>query len=147
MAIAIKQLLSQVLDVSQTEWQRYLLMNWRDIVGALHTRMCLEKVHDDTAFIGVYDIHWMHELYLLSSVVIATINKSLGQRHIKKVRFKLAVSRTLPVHTVTQLVHEDAIDTRRSSNVFTPRHEHALAQIPDPQLRESLKEFLYHCAR
>ena len=147
MAIIIKQLLSEVLDVSQANWQRYLLMNWRDIVGALHTRMCLEKVHDDTAFIGVYDIHWMHELYLLSSVVIATINKSLGQRHIKKVRFKLVVPRAAIItkgSSETQSVDESV---RNGKTIFTVRHEQALSQIPDLQLRESLKEFLIRCAQ
>ena len=52
--------------------------------------MHLEKIEGNTLIIGVYQASWLQELYLLSTVLLKTINNNLKYPYIKKLRFKHA---------------------------------------------------------
>ena len=72
----------------QNSWKHELLQNWHTIFGNLGTKITLEKIYDTTIVLGVYDSCWMHELYLLSPLLVDKINENLDQHRIKQVRFK-----------------------------------------------------------
>jgi len=138
----IKSFLSQALTLSD-DWRLYLLRHWPRLVGTLNTRMRLEKITDDALIIGVYDSHWMQELYLLSPVLIDTLNKELANRPIKRLRFKLVTQHkkvSLKKTTERPLIKKEI---RRSP--LTQREAAALKKIPDVELQEILALLLLNC--
>lgn len=134
----VKKILEFILKKHEP-WHTIVLKEWATIVGDLHTRMRLEKIEKSTLIVGVYDSHWMHELHILSSVIIDTINSYLGNRYIKAIRFKLITP------------HKPIIETKNHKTVtkknisLTYREEHALKNINDPELQEALKQYLLRC--
>jgi hypothetical protein len=121
-------------------WQLQLLSNWDKIVGNLKTRVTLEKITADTLVIGVYDACWMQELYLLSPLLLNTINQNLDQPRIKQLRFKRAVARKQKkVITTEQPEPVTALPS------LTAKEQAALATIKDPHLRYALHQFLIRC--
>ena len=72
-------------------WKLQLLNNWQRINGDLHPHVRLEHVKEDTLILGVYDASWLQELYLLSNVLLKTINRNLNTPRIKKLQFKQVV--------------------------------------------------------
>lgn len=142
MALLLKNLLESVLYHKHTDWQLYLIQNWADIVGTLHTRMYLEKIQNDTLFVGVYDPHWMHELFLLSSTLVRTINARLGADYIVRVRFKLA--RQKQVRDIQKQVQEKQNDIV-VAHVLSDKQKYVLAQVKDVELKEALQQFLFSC--
>jgi hypothetical protein len=141
MTALLKHVLPIVLD-SSTDWRLYLLQNWQSIVGSLKTRIRLEKISDDTLIIGVYESHWMQELFLLSRVLISSINKHLGQQKITRLRFKLVEEKH------TRLIVCKTQDMRYEVLVphLTCEQKHALMHIKDEQLRNELTRFLARCS-
>lgn len=121
-------------------WQLQLLNNWPTIVGNLATKVTLEKIEKDTLVIGVYDACWMQELYLLSPLLIDTINQNLDQPRIKHLRFKRAVVKKKNSHSTTKEGFS-ALPQR----LLTARERAALEKIKDPQLRNALQQFLMRC--
>lgn len=146
MPVPLKLVLESILSANMHSWQIHLLRNWADIVGPLRTRMLLEKVYEDTACIGVYDLHWMHELYLLSPTIIHTINTKLGGVYIKKVRFKLVQKKQLPSFELSKVPyhqHDDCVITKK----LTRQELSALQGIKDLELRGILEKFLGVCTK
>lgn len=129
-------------------WRAHLLRDWNSIVGALHTRMCLEKIHEDgTLIIGVHDSRWMHELFYLSQEIIQTINAQLGQPHVMRIRLILSNTKHSPSHRARKRraatpapppTPAPAAHTRP----LTPREQQALQRIEDPQLQEILSQIM-----
>ena len=140
MVIQIKDLVSHVL-VTKVDWHISLLQNWDTLVGALKTRVRLEKIQDDTLIIGVYEAHWMQELYLLSHVLLNSINTFLGTPHIKHLRFKLVEER--PKRPTRKPVHHSLKTT--SVITLSLEQKNALESIDDVQLKEALVQFWAHC--
>lgn len=138
MTRSIKEFLLPILD-PQNSWKMTLLNEWKSIMGSLYTKVRIEKIHDDTIVLGVFNSSWMQELYLLSPILLKTINQSLDEPRIKQIRFKY-VSRTIikekkltikqPITYPTQLTDKDKI---------------TLAKIEDPALRDALKAFRIRC--
>lgn len=89
MTLTLKNILSHLLHAQDDDWRLKLLQEWPQIAGHLSTRMRLEQVHDDAAIIGVYDVHWMHELFHMSRLITHKINQHLGEPRIKSLRFVL----------------------------------------------------------
>jgi hypothetical protein len=137
MAISLKDAVGRIFDNIQ-DWRLVLLKDWAAIVGPLHTQMRLERVNGDTLIIGVYDVYWMQELYLLSRTIINTINTALGAQYVRHVRFKLVErqdSRAITQPPAGSLVHE------KNRPLTKPEHN-ALAYIKDPELKKVLQLFL-----
>lgn len=139
MAQSVKNILDHLLS-QQDNWQLQLLNNWPAIVGSIKTKVHLLKIDADMLTIGVQDSCWLQELYLLSPLLIATINQKLDQPRIKQLRFKALgtqfekkkqeKNRSIrPKHTVT----------------LSPQEHATLAQISDEQLRMVLKDYLIRC--
>lgn len=125
----------------QQQWQIRLAREWKSVVGDLHQRMCLEKIFQNTLVVGVYDAHWMQELYLLAPLLIQTINKRLGQEYVQHIRFKLVVPRDN--HGAQKLAKPSAIRQARSQ--LLPKHQEALEKIVDVELRQYLYNYFQQC--
>ncbi|CAN5161323.1 hypothetical protein BH09DEP1_BH09DEP1_5240 [soil metagenome] len=139
MAQPVKTILDGILS-HQNNWQLQLLNQWPTIVQAIKTRVHLLKIEPDTLTIGVQDSCWLQELYLLSPLLIATINQKLDEPRIKQLRFKaLGTQETKQKKETTQRVRPKRIVT------LSPKEQATLAQIADEQLRNSLKNYLIRC--
>jgi predicted nucleic acid-binding Zn ribbon protein len=122
-------------------WQGYLLQHWHEIVGDLSARICLESIKGDTLFIGVHDVHWMHELFCLGQEIMAHINGQLTDAPIKQVRFVLS-SRHRPKKKSPLPQKVLAAAVPRTEKLLNERQHHALAQIADPQLQEIIRQLM-----
>jgi len=125
-------------------WQNYLLQHWSDIVGDLHTRICLERIKGDTLFIGVHDVHWMHELFCLGQELIAHINGHLTDAPVKQVRFVLSSSRHRPKKKSPAPAAKPVASSAgaHAEKLLTAQQHHALSQISDPQLQEIMRQLM-----
>ena len=139
MAQKIKDLLEKYLT-KEDSWHIELLRNWNTIIGHLHTRVQLEKIEKDTLVLGVYDSCWMQELYLLSPLLLKTINKNLDQPRIKQLRFK-------KIGTLKQQAIKKTITARREPKpvILSGKEKEALSKITDQQMRAALHNFLIRC--
>ncbi len=143
MAVLLKELVPSILG-TRVDWRTSLLSQWDSLVGSLKTRVRLEKIQEDTLIIGVYESHWMQELYLLSDVLIDSINQFLGEPRIKQLRFKLVEERKFTSRKLT--VRKRANFIIRSTSVeLTHEQSRALTQIPDGQLKDALIQFWARC--
>lgn len=120
------------------DWKIKLAQNWESIIGPLSAQVTLEKIDKDIAILGVYDSCWMQELYLLSPLLLKTINTTLDQPYIKQLRFKKAA------HNQPQKKPQATVYTPKPV-VLTYTEEHALQVVDDPSLRLVLKKFLIRC--
>ena len=139
MAQSVKSLVQNIF-ADQDNWKIKLLKNWPDILGHLNTKVHLEKIEDDCLVLGVSDSCWMQELYMLSPLLLSTINKKLDAPRIKSLRFKKVGIRKQVIKRAP----------KRRFNPFvtvplTPKEERALAHIKDPELSASIKDFLRRC--
>lgn len=134
----LKSLLPSFI-ATPNSWQLQLLNNWATIVGNLATKVTLEKIEKETLVLGVYDACWMQELYLLSPLLIDTINQNLDQPRIKQLRFKRAVVKKKIVQS------HDKDMPYPLQRLLTARERAALEKIEDPQLRNALQQFLMRC--
>jgi hypothetical protein len=123
---------------NQNDWKIKLAQEWHNTLGPLSAQVTLEKIDKDTAILGVYDSCWMQELYLLSPLLIKTINTTLDQPRIKQLRFKKA-ERTQPKQEPQKKIYTP------KSVALTQKEEHALNVVTDLSLRSVLKTFLIRC--
>ena len=136
-------LLKNFLDpyfAAPDDWRFFLLSNWPTVVGNLHTKMRLEKIQDDMLVIGVYNMHWMHELFMLSRSIIKTINAKLDQPYVTKVRFVIAEPRE---QQKAKKIMKTSIPER--SYTLSQRERKVLDGVKDTELQEALKNFLVRC--
>lgn len=124
-------------------WKIQLLNNWQTILGNLSNNVCIEKINDDTLTLGVYDSCWIQELYLLSHVLLKTINEKLDKPRIKRLRFKLVGIKK------TKTKHTPIAPKKDKSMIVNLSHaeQQALNHIKDQQLRQALENFLIRCYR
>jgi hypothetical protein len=139
MAHKIEQLLDKILSWDQS-WHQTLIRNWHTIIGPLHSKVQLEKIEAESLVLGVYDSCWMQELYLLTPLLLRTINQKLDQPRIKQLRFK-----TVGKHKTRQAATQTTAIKKAKTVELTKREKDALQQVEDPQLQEALKRFLIRC--
>ena len=140
MAPLIKDILPMILH--KDDWRIALAMRWNEVVGSLQTRIRLEKIQDDTAVIGVYESHWMQELFLLSSVLCDSMNACIGEQRIKRVRFILIEEKKYK----PKKVHSIPKTKQQPSIVLTEHQEHMLRTITDDELKHVLISFWARCS-
>jgi hypothetical protein len=139
-AHCIKQLIYSIIQPKKN-WKTHLLYQWNDIIGSLHNKVRIEKIYEDTIVLGVFHSCWMQELYLLSPLLIKTINEKLDQPYIKQIRFKhISAKKNIDKKTVTRNVTNQIIQ-------LSHQDERALTKVTDPRLREVLKLFRVRCYR
>lgn len=140
MAHHVKTLLQNLIRTEKS-WKLQLLEKWPIIMGSLHDKVTIEKLTDDMIVLGVYDSCWLQEMYLLSDLLLTTINKNLENHHIKTIRFKQAGIKQKKNSIATPMsVFEQPVALRS-------HEEQALARITDPVLASALKNFLVRCYR
>lgn len=135
----IKNVLSLIL-ANHANWKIHLLNNWSTILGPLSSKVYIEKIQEDTLILGVQDSCWLQELYLLSGMLIKTINQTLDQPRIKHLRFK-----TIGIKKEKQR-NKTTNKARCNEPVSLSAHEYqALQNINDSELQQALKNFLVRC--
>lgn len=132
--------LVQNIFKEQDNWKIRLLKIWPEVLGHMNTKIHLEKIEDDCLVLGVSDSCWMQELYMLSPLLLATINKKLDVPRIKHLRFKKVGIRNRSVKLPATRRRDPFIITPLS-----PKEELALTRIKDPELSNYLKDFLRRC--
>lgn len=143
MAFLIKEFLNNIIP-SQAHWQIELLRKWETIIGKLKTHVILEKIQQDTLILGVYDSSWLQELYLLSPLILKTINENLDQSPIKNLRFKQAEKKN------KKKISINAGGIEKTNHIvitLSDKQTRALEKIIDQDLRRALYNFLSRCYR
>ena len=135
----IKKFLDTIVSPDDN-WKLNLLCNWRQIIGKLYEKVTIEKIHDKTIVLGVHDSCWMQELYMLSPLLIKTINERLDQPRIKQVRFKQTGKKKPKPKKQTQRRQQ-----KRTNVCLTATEQKILDRINDPTLRHALKAFRIRC--
>ena len=141
MAHEIKEILKTVFK-NKNNWKIKLLQQWPHILGSLATKVRLEKICGDTLVLGVYDSCWLQELYLLSPVLLKTINEKLESTHIKRLRFKQA-----GIKKIKKSRENKKRSEQKKEITLTQRERDALTKIKDPGLGKALEGFLMQCHR
>lgn len=123
-------------------WELQLLQLWPSIIGNLQEHVHIEKMHNSTLILGVYDSSWLQELYMLSPLLLKKINEQLENHTIQQIRFKHTAHKpktTLRKKTYTK---QNTIPVELSK-----KEQHALASITDKDLQSALIEYLSRCKR
>ncbi len=120
------------------DWQTRLAREWPNVVGTLSERMRLEQVKGTMLVIGVYDSHWISELFLLTPRIIEEINKFLGSNQVTHLRFVIA--KRTSSHKKTEFFENSEQKPRAR---MSPRQEKVLSSIKDRQLHDALEKFFY----
>ncbi len=146
MATSLKDLLITIIP-QQTSWKAELHINWKNIIGHLSEHVQLLKVYDSALLLGVKDSSWLQEMYLLSPLLIETINKSLDKPYIIKLHFKnVGESEYTQQNAAPQPKKEKTQQPKdQSKHTLTRFEQTTLDQVEDPELREALKELLLTC--
>lgn len=139
MTLYLKDLLPSLINPKKN-WKTDLLYRWREIIGSLHNKVRIEKIYDDTLILGVFHSCWMQELYLLSPLLIKTINEKLDQPYIKQIRFK-----HVDLKKNKKNASEVITTPRKKEILLTKEDERTLAKIADPTLRDVLRAFRIRC--
>ncbi|MFT6765319.1 MAG: hypothetical protein ACJAZS_000194 [Alteromonas naphthalenivorans] len=139
---SLKHVLNGSFSMNTNSWKTKLLSEWPTIVGSLHDKITLEKIYEDTIVIGVYEAAWLQELYMLSSVLIKTINGHLDKPYIKKIRFKHA-TRIEQKKNFKKTIKTQS--TPREKVTLNSLEARALLKIKDVEMRNSLHLFLSRC--
>ncbi len=135
----MKHLLHDLFDHKEN-WKITLLKNWPDILGNLSTKVHLEKINNDSLVLGISDSCWLQELYMLSPLLIRTINKKLDEPRIKSLRFKKV--------GIKKETKKRAVERKKAPFIappLSPKEKKALANIKDPDLYKEIQSFLRRC--
>ncbi len=135
----MKRLLHDLFD-HQENWKITLLKNWPDILGNLSTKVHLEKINNDSLVLGISDSCWLQELYMLSPLLIRTINKKLDEPRIKSLRFKKV--------GIKKETKKRAVKRKKAPFIappLSPKEKKALTSIKDPDLHREIQAFLRRC--
>ena len=142
MTRALKDLLSKTF-LTKGQWKYQLLQNWDTIIGPLCTKVRIEKILNDMVVLGVHNSCWLQELYLLSPLLMKTINQNLDKPRIKKIRFK-----KIGIHPQSSIKKQKQTvqNIKKPQEMqLTQKQKCALEKINDLQLRDALKLFLKRC--
>lgn len=128
--------------ILSSDWRFNLLKNWREIFGPLHEYVRIEKIEKDFLVIGVYDAHWMQELYFLSKDLLKAINNAIGENNIKRLSFKLVKKPSNLRFDLNVKKNFKNFNKENCQRNLTKDENSALLKISDPQLKEAMKIFL-----
>jgi len=138
MSHSLKNLVETLINPDKN-WKVTLLYKWQDIIGGLHKKVQIEKIQDDILILGVFHSSWMQELYLLSPLLLKTINEKLEYPYIKQIRFKyISKKNTVIKKKMMKMEYKKDIQ-------LNTKEEQILTKINDPILREALRAFRIRC--
>lgn len=124
-------------------WKTNLIENWNTIVGDLHEHVKLINIQNNMLILGVYDSAWLQEIYILSPILIKTINNYLGNEYITNVRFKNIGYNSQKVLHIKK-THEVKIQNQPRPQLTTQERT-ILLHIQDKGLRDALERYLMRC--
>lgn len=139
MTLSLDSLVASLLHADD-DWRKRLAKEWPTLVGDLHTRMRFEKMSHDVLVIGVYDMHWMHELYMMAPMIVHALNEKLGGNFITKIRF-VVVNKTERVHK--RHTSTDALCA--SEKPLAEPQKQALANVKDEHTQKALSKLWQRC--
>lgn len=139
MAKQIDTLIQHIFKEEQT-WKIKLLREWHTIFGNLSTYIQLEKIEKEFLVLGVTNSCWLQEFYLLSPLLLKTINEKLANAPIKQLRFKLSGIKRRPQKTKSAVPPAPTI----SRSLYASERA-ALDRIQDSELATALERFLIRC--
>lgn len=138
MVKALHELVATCLPTDN--WRFTLMKEWPTLFGPFSDRVTLEAVRDNTMILGVADSCLMQELYLLSPLIVETIQKTVGTSVIKQVRLK-RTDGIMRQKKYTQL----PTYTPKKQVSLTRAELHALELINDTELKEALRNYCIRC--
>ena len=136
----INSLINVIMKAKTESWQTNLIINWKTIVGSLSKNVTLEAIRGDTLILGVYNSSWMQEIFLLSNVLIDSINKQLEKPYVKKLRFRKIIPKTDQKKEGSRNSIEPQIKVELNHKEST-----ALEKISNPEVSEALRKLLSRC--
>lgn len=139
MAKALHEIIATCLPTNN--WRLMLIKEWPTILGPLSNRVSIESIHEGTIVLGVNDACLMQELYLLSPLIVSTIQKTIGNSYIKQVRLKrteMTVYQSRSSQTIQRPCAQKTVSLTRVET-------HALECVNDLELREALKKYCIRC--
>jgi hypothetical protein len=139
MAFSLDALVQGLLGTDD-DWRKRLVKEWPALVGDLHTRMRFEKISHDVLVIGVYDLHWMHELYMMSPMIVQAINEKLGGNFVAKIRFAV-VNKT--ERTRKKRGSSDALHVQERP--LAEPQQKVLANVKDEHVQKLLSKLWQRC--
>lgn len=137
----VKNILDSLLQPSihNEAWKLNLIKNWPIIIGSLHEKVSLQKIHATSVVLGVHDSSWIQELYLLSKIILKKINSNLDSPRIVTLRFQCIEKKE------TIVKKKPVIFSIKKKRDLQPQESKALSKINDPQLSSALQGFLQRC--
>ena len=107
-------------NTQNDNWKVKLLSNWHIVVGDLSSKVTIEKIQKDSLTLGVRDSCWLQELYLISPVLLKTINQTLDHSRIKQLRFKvIGIKKKTKKKKSTQIsIQKNVILKQREKNAL-----------------------------
>lgn len=139
MSVALKSFLDRFLQ-QKGDWRLQIIAQWPTIMGQLHTKVCVERMSDETLFLTVQDSCWLTELYMLSRLIIKKVNDALGEPRIKQIRLRLKPAQHFAVYQPKQSTHQPSF-----SYTVSEKEQQALSHIKDAHLQQVLENFLKRC--
>lgn len=143
MSKSVKDLLPLILN-QQNDWRIRLLNNWNTIWGNLSSKVHLERIDTHQLTIGVHDSCWMHELHMLSELLLHSINKTIGCQQIKQLRFRHVEQKTKSAIAPSR---PQPYTSAHKPIILNAKEQGALNRIKDPSLSTVLRDFLVRCYR
>ena len=136
----IEQALTTLFQKSKDDqfWKINLLQNWSQIVGNIASKAMIHKIYHNSITLGVYELCWMQELYILSPMLKKKINEFLGKEQIKLIRFRAA-------HKKSKKKKKKKVKSEAPPKELTSRERASIESIKDPDLAHSLKLLLEKC--
>ena len=122
-------------------WKVNLLQNWENIVGSIASKAIIHKIYKDSITLGVYELCWMQELYILSPIIQKKINDFLGSEEIKTIRFRSAKV----LNDASSLKNKKREIKEIPNKILSAKEQAIILSIKDPELAESLKLLLQKC--
>lgn len=130
----------QKTSFSNKKWKMVLMQQWQKIIGNLSSKVFIHKIYNDAITLGVYDVNWMQELYLLSSVIKNKINQAIDAPRIETVRFKYLAPKA------NRASNKESCDKLElEEKVLSNKEKKALEKIQDPELVKVLTRLLQKC--
>lgn len=139
MAKALHEIIATCLPTDN--WRLMLIKEWPRILGPLSSKVSVESIHDGTIVLGVNDACLMQELFLLSPLIVSTIQKTIGNSYIKHVRLK----RTEMMIYQKKSSQKTERPCAQKAVSLTRVETHALECVTDLELREALKNYCMRC--
>lgn len=138
----VSELLTETFNTNKS-LQVLLATNWKSILGPISQNMRFEIVKGDKLIVGVYEIHWMQELYCFSNIILKKINDFIGKQEFKEIQFKLIEKKTN-----YSKYHKKPLKKNDEFYInLTELQKKVLNEIVDLEFKQALIEYLSRCLR